>query len=149
MEILSLKVTLSEEDVNNLVARNLGDNPSVRDLRVALAPDGVHVSGAYSVALFKVRFETRWALSVSGREVAAHLDDLRVAGAPAGLVRGALLEMLGANLEREEGFRVEGETVLVDPDVLLRRLGLAARTNLTAVRCEAGRVVVEGGTAAG
>jgi hypothetical protein len=145
MEVLSLKLTLSEADLNNLVTRNLGDNPSVRDLRVGLAPEGVRVSGAYSVSVLKVRFDTLWALSVSGREVAAHLADLRVAGAPAGLVRGTLLEVLGANLEREEGFRVDGETVFVDPDALLARLGLTGHTNLTAVRCEAGQVVVEGG----
>jgi hypothetical protein len=147
MEILSLKLSLTEEDVNNFVAGQLGNDPSVRDLRVRLTPEGVRVEGTYTLAFFNVRFDTLWALSVRGGALAAHLADVKVAGAPAGMVRGTLLEMLAANIEREEGLRVEGETVLADPDALLARLGLAARTNLRAVRCEAGRVFVEGGTA--
>jgi len=146
MEILALKLSLTEEDVNNLVARHLGSDPSVRELKVRLTPDGVHVAGAYALAFFNVRFDTRWILSLQGREVAAQLADLRVAGAPAGMVRSTLLEMLAANLENEAGLRVAGDAILVDPDVLLTRLGLAARTNLTAVRCEAGRIIVEAGT---
>jgi hypothetical protein len=146
MEILALKLAVTEEDVNNLVAKHLGADQPVRDLKVRLTPEGARVSGAYPVAFFNVRFDTLWALSVRGREVAAHLAELHVAGAPAGIVRGTLMEMLAANIDKEEGVRVEDETVLVDPDVLLGRLGPAVRTNLTAVRCEAGRVVVEGGT---
>jgi len=146
MEILSLKVALAEEDVNNLVTKHLGGDQPVRDLKVRLTPEGARVSGTYPVTFFNVRFDTLWTLAVSGREVAARLADLQVAGAPAGMVRGTLMEVLAANLDREEGLRVDGETVLVDLDVLLSRLGLVSRTNLTAVRCEAGRVIVEGGT---
>jgi hypothetical protein len=147
MEILALKLALTEADLNNLLAQHLGADPPVRDLKVSLTPEGARVSGAYPVAFFNVRFDALWALSVRGREVAARLADLRVAGAPAAMVRGTLMEMLAANLEREQGMRVEEETVLVDPDVMLNRLGLTGHTNLTAVRCEAGRLVVEGGTA--
>jgi len=146
MEVLSLKLAVTEEDVNALVAKHLGADPPVRDLKVSLTPQGARVSGAYPVAFFNVRFDTLWALSVRGREVAAHLAELHVAGAPAGIVRGTLMEMLAANVEQEQGVRVEDETILVDPDVLLGQFGPAVRTNLTAVRCGAGRVVLEGGT---
>jgi hypothetical protein len=148
MEILSLKLSLTEEDVNGLVAKHLGDKQPVRDLKVSLTPEGAHVAGSYPVAFFNVRFDTLWALSVQGREVAARLADLKVAGAPAGMVRGTLLEMIAANVAEEDGVRVEGETIFVDPDMVLGRLGMVGRTNLTAVRCEAGRVVIEGGAPA-
>ena len=39
MEILSLKLSLSEEDVNNLIAKHLGDDQSVRDVTVRLLPE--------------------------------------------------------------------------------------------------------------
>ncbi|HEX5270727.1 MAG TPA: hypothetical protein VFW33_09585, partial [Gemmataceae bacterium] len=106
MEIVSLKAWVSEDDLNGVVARHLSDDESVRDLKLKVQPEGVRVSGAYRVAFFNVRFETLWALSVQGREVAARLADLSVAGAPAGVVRGTLLEMLAAHLGREEGARV-------------------------------------------
>jgi hypothetical protein len=148
MEILSLTLALTDEDLNNLIAKHAGTDPPVRDLKVRLTPQGARVSGAYPVAFFNVRFETLWALSVRGRELAAHLAELKVAGAPAGMVRGTLLEMLGANLEEKEGTRVEGETVLVDPDMMLRRVGLVGKTNLKAIRCEDGRVIMEAGAPA-
>jgi hypothetical protein len=146
MEILALKAALTEDDVNGLVARHLGADLPVRDLRVRLTSEGVHVAGTYPVAFFNVKFDTLWTLSVRGRELAAHLAGLQVAGAPAGVVRGTLMEMVAANIEQEQGFRVDGETILVDVDALLSRVGLVSQTNLRAVRCEAGRLIIEGGT---
>jgi hypothetical protein len=146
MEIQSLKAWVSEDDLNGIIARNLSGDDSVRDLRVRVLPEGVRVSGAYRVAFFNVHFDTLWALTLKGREVAARLADLSVAGAPAGMVRGTLLEMLAANVGREEGARVEGDSIVIDPDALLGRFGVVARTNLRAVACETGRIVVEAGT---
>jgi hypothetical protein len=145
MEIVSLKAWVSEDDLNGVAARSLDGEESVRDLKLRVLPEGVRVSGAYRVAFFNVRFDTLWSLSLQGGEVAARLADLNVAGAPAGMVRGTLLEMLAANLARDEGARVEGESIVVNPDALLARFGIAARTNLRAVRCEAGRIVIEAG----
>ncbi len=145
MEIVSLKAWVSEDDLNGVITKNLASDESVRDLKVRLLPEGVRVTGAYRVAFFNVRFDTLWALAVQGREVAARLADLSVAGAPAGMVRGALLEMIASHLAREEGARVEGESIIIDPDAMLAAFGMSARTNLRAVRCEAGRVVIEAG----
>ena len=146
MEILALQVSLTEADVNGLIAPHLGQDQSVRELQVRLTEQGVHVAGAYALSFFTVHFDTRWVLSVSNHEVAAQLADLRVAGARGGLVRSTLLEMLAANLEHEGGLRVENDTILLDPDAVLARLGLAARTNLKAVQCQTGRVIIRGGT---
>jgi len=145
MEILSLKLILTEEDLNNLVAEHLDEDEEVRDIKVRVVPEGVRISGTYPVTFFNVRFETLWALSVRGREAVAHLAELRVAGAPAGLVRGMMLEMVSSQIAREEGVRVDGESIIADPDVMLRKLGLNARTNVTGIRCEAGKIIVEGG----
>jgi hypothetical protein len=146
MEILSLKLILTEDDLNNLVAEHFPKDETIRDIKMRVVPEGVRVAGAYPVTFFNVRFETLWTLAIQGREVAAHLAELRVAGAPAGLVRGMMLDMLRSEIEREEGARVEGESILVDPDAMLRRLGLNARTNLKTIRCEIGKIIVEGGS---
>jgi hypothetical protein len=145
MEILSLKLTLTEEDLNDLVGEHVDEDEQIRDIKVRVVPQGVRVSGAYPVTFFNVRFETLWSLSIRDRQVEAHLAELRVAGAPAGLVRGMMLEMLSSHIAREEGLRVEGESIFADVDVLLRKLGVKARTNLTAIHCEAGKLTLEGG----
>ena len=147
MEILSLKLILTEDDLNNLVAKHLPKDEQVREVKVRVVPEGVRVSGAYPVTFFNVRFETLWALSIQGREAAAHLSELRVAGAPAGLVRGMLLDMvLRGNRTRRGSCALKEKASLPIPMCCCGRLGLDARTNLKAIRCEIGKIIVEGGS---
>ncbi len=146
MELLALKLLVTEDDVNALIARHLPADQPVRDVAVRLTPEGARVAGRYPTAFFNVRFETTWDVSVREGRVAARLADLNVAGVPAGMVRGILMDMLGTTAAREDGVSVEGETILVDPDRFLARAGLSGRANLTALRCGEGVVVLEGGT---
>jgi hypothetical protein len=145
MDILALKVVMTEASVNGLIAEHLPASQPVRDLQVALTPEGIRLAGTYPVTFFKVTFNTLWAIAVSDGQVIARLAGLQVAGAPAGMVRGMMMEAVADNLKGEEGFRVEGEAIFVDLDRLLARFGLSARTNLTAVHCEHGRLILEGG----
>jgi hypothetical protein len=138
MDILALKLVMTEADVNGLVAAHLPANQPVRDLRVTLTPEGIRLSASYPVTFFTVSFHTLWTIAVSEGRVIARLAGLQVAGAPAGMVRGMLMEAVADNLKGEDGFHVEGEAIFVDPDRILGRFGLSARTNLTAVHCEAG-----------
>jgi hypothetical protein len=145
MDILALKLVMTEADVNGLVAAHLPANQPVRDLRVSLTPEGIRLSGSYPVTFFNIAFHTLWAIALSEGRVIARLAGLQVAGAPAGMVRGMLMEAVADNLRGEDGFRVEGDSIFVDLDRALGRFGLSARTNLTAVHCENGRLVLEGG----
>src|ERR671932_113917 len=103
MEILGLKLFVTEAEVNDLAKKHLPDDGAVEDLRIRLTPEGVLVSGEYPALRFKVPFETLWELSVAGPEVRARLAAIKVAGIPAGILKGALLKMARDAVGQEPG----------------------------------------------
>src|SRR5438270_12873816 len=91
MEIHLLKLLVTEQDINTIVARVLAKEPQVRDVKVSLGPNGVHVSGVYPTAFMSVRFQTLWEVSVQAGKVAARLADLKVVGLPVTMLRPAIM----------------------------------------------------------
>ncbi|MFL5245539.1 MAG: hypothetical protein ACJ8FY_25875 [Gemmataceae bacterium] len=147
MEIHLLKLLVTEQDINTIVARVLAHEPQVRDVKVTLAPEGVHVSGVYPTAFMSVRFQTLWELSAEAGKVAARLADLKVVGLPVSMLRGVIMTALSEAVAKEDTFQVAGERLLFDPNRLLTKNGLTGSINLTAVRCQPGQLVIEAGRA--
>ena len=144
MELLALKLFVTEDDVNRLLAEHLPRDVGVENLRVRLTPDGVHVEGDYPTSFLKVAFETVWALAVAGGRLEARLASIKVAGVPATLLRGVLLKAL-EDAARRPGVRVEGESVLVDGEEILKEKGIPLRLNLREVLCSVGSLVLRAG----
>jgi hypothetical protein len=144
MELLALKLFVTEDDVNRLLAEHLPRDVGVENLRVRLTPDGVHVEGDYPTSFLKVAFETVWALAVAGGRLEARLASVKVAGVPATLLRGVLLKAL-EDAARRPGVRVEGESVLVDGEEILKEKGIPLRLNLREVLCSVGSLVLRAG----
>jgi hypothetical protein len=147
MEIHLLKLLVTEHDINTLVARVLANEPQVRDVKVTLGPEGVHVSGVYPTAFMSVRFQTLWAVSVEDGKVAAKLSDLKVVGLPVTMLRPAIMSALAEAVAKEDTVEVKGDHLLFDPNRVLAKNGLTGATNLTAVRSEPGQLVIEAGLA--
>jgi hypothetical protein len=145
MEILALRLHITEEDVNALVARHLPDDQPLQDVRARLTPEGVRISGRYPTSFFAVRFEALWQLAVHEGRLMARLAGLDVGGMPVGMVRGILMDMIADAAAREDGIDVQGEVILINPDQLLTRGGLVGRTNLSAVQYGEGFVLIEAG----
>src|SRR5215468_473529 len=99
MEIQSLKLFLTQAEVNEQARRVLRDTEGVEELEVKLTPEGVVVQGQYAMSVFKVPFETTWQVSAAGPEVVARLASVRVAGLPAGILRGVLMKMARDSVE--------------------------------------------------
>src|SRR4051794_32760086 len=146
MEILALRLFVAEDDVNGLLARHVPADVGVENLRVRITPEGVHVLGDYPTMFLKVAFETLWALSVAAGRLEARLASVKVAGVPATLLRGVLMKVLEDAAARP-GLRVEGESLLVDGEELLRANGFPVRLNLAEVLCSVGSLVVRAGNA--
>jgi hypothetical protein len=143
MEIQALKLLLTEQDVNTIVAKALEREQQVRDVRVKLLTDGVHVSGLYPTAFMTVKFETLWSVAAEGGKVAARLADVKVIGLPAVMLRGMIMGALADATANGTGLMVDGEQILFDPDHLLASNGFTGRTNLTAVRSGTGTLLIE------
>jgi hypothetical protein len=146
MEILALKANLSEQVLNELLARHLPADAPVEALRIAITPEGVVVQGEYPL-LVTVSFESLWELSVADGKVLARLARLRTLGMPMPVLRSVVMSAIAAAARSEDWIAVDQETVRIDVDRALAKEGLRARTNLTAVRCEPGVLVIEAGKA--
>jgi hypothetical protein len=145
MEILALKATVSEQVLNELAARYLPRDVPVEELRISVTPDGVVVKGEYPL-LVTVSFETLWELSVADGKVVARLARFRTLGMPMNVLKSVVMGAISSAAKSEPWLEVEKDTVRIDVDKALAGEGLRARTNLTAVRCQPGTVVIEGGT---
>jgi hypothetical protein len=145
MEIQTLKLFLTEEEVNGLARRFAPDTGSIENLRIRLTPEGVVVQGEYPTMVMRVRFETLWEPQGAGPEVVARLATVRVSGLPAKLLRGALLKMIRDAVGEQIGVRVGDDGVRVHLEEIARAHGLPLRINVTAVRCSIATMVIEAG----
>lgn len=147
MEIHTLKVSITEQELNELAAAAPSSNSSVENLVVRLTPEGILVTGTYPVMFMKVGFETLWEVTGAGSIVEARLASIKVSGLPAGKLRGVLVKTLRDLLAREPGVQVTEEAIRVDLSQLTALQKLQFRVHLTGVHCAPGQLVIEAGPA--
>lgn len=145
MEIHTLKVSITETEINALVNEFPSKDGSVENLRVRLAPEGIVVLGDYRAMFMKVGFETVWEVKGAGSVVEARLATVKVSGLPAAMLRGVLLKTIRDMVANEPGLRVENESIRVDLSKHTAVQKLHLRIHLTAVKCSAGSLVIEAG----
>src|SRR5262245_17103648 len=125
MEIHSLKVTITEADLNALVQKHLDNDQPIEDLRIRIKPDGVHVKGVYPLFI-NVSFETHWELGIESGKVCARLVNLRALGVPGNVFKSAIVKLIADAAKGEPWLRFERDTVTVDVDQAMVENGLAA-----------------------
>jgi hypothetical protein len=145
MEIQTLRLSITEEEINELLVEFAPDDPPVENLCVRLTPEGIIVQGDYPTMLMKVAFQTVWEVKGYGSVVEARLAGVQVSGLPAGILRGVLLKTLHDTLSQQPGVRVEEESIRLDlrqqPAVQKLRL----KMNLSGVHCVAEELIIEAG----
>jgi hypothetical protein len=142
MEIQSLKVRITEKDLNDWAGQWLPEDQPIEDLKLRLTPEGVTVAGTYPLFV-SVSFETLWEPGVRDGKLTAKLARIKAMGLPMVVFRSVVTKGIADALKGEDWVRVEEETVVLDLDVLLAKQGINARTNLTAVRCGAEELLLE------
>lgn len=145
MEIQALRLLVTEQDINAIVARALAREPQVRDVQVRLAAEGVHVTGVYPTAFMNVKFQTLWEVSAVAGKVAARLADIKVVGLPVSMLRGVIMAAVAEATAKEDALRIEGDRILFDPERILAKNGVTGQINLTAVHCAPGNLTIEAG----
>jgi hypothetical protein len=145
MEIQSLRIFIRDEEINEHLPRVVPSDAGVENLRVRLTPAGVVVQGEYPALFMKVAFETLWEASVAAGQVQARLAQVKVAGLPAGLLRGVLLKVIRDVTAQAPGISVRDESVFVDVGRMLQEQKVPVSVYLTAVRLGEGHAVIEAG----
>jgi hypothetical protein len=143
MHIQSLRLRVTEADLKTILARYPPESGSVENLRVRLTPAGVSVEGDYPALMMKVSFETLWEITAVGPALAVRLAQVKVAGLPAGVLRGVLLRLVRDATANEPGVRVEGETIHINLEQALQSRGVPLRINFVAVHGGDGWLTVE------
>jgi hypothetical protein len=145
MDIQELRVRIAEDEANTLLQERLPANAEVKDLRVQLNPDGVHVQGKYSGMLVPISFDMLWEVEVAGGEILARLARLSVAGLPAGKLRGVLLNVLADNVAGQPGVVFNQDTIHIDINAILQAQDVPVRLRPRAIRCDQGSLIFEAG----
>jgi hypothetical protein len=142
MEIQSLKLIVTEADANLLLAEFVPADLEVKNLHVRFTPEGVQVTGETQALLFKVSFSTLWEMAVLDEKVMLRLSSMKVAGIPAGKLRGVLMKVLRDAVAGKPGITVGDERIEVDVNAILQAREVPLRMRLTTIHCDAGVVVV-------
>jgi hypothetical protein len=145
MEIQTLRLSITEEEINELLAEFAPEDPPVENLYVRLTPEGIIVQGDYPTMLMTVAFQTVWEVKGYGSVVEARLAGVQVSGLPAGILRGVLIKTLRDTLAQQPGVRVEEESILIDLSQQPAVQKLHLKMNLTGVHCVAEELIIEAG----
>src|SRR5579875_3511258 len=140
MQIQALTLSVTEQELNELVASlPLGKN-NIQNLRIQLTSDGIVVLGEYSALLMKMAFETLWEVKGVGSIVEARLASAKIAGLPIAMLRSVLLKTLRDLLAQEPSVRVVDDAIQVDLSKHAAIQKLRLGIHLTAVQCRPGNL---------
>ena len=144
MEIHRLHLTLTEQDLNDLVRNHLLDDVPVEDLEIRIGADGVRVKGVYQLFV-PVSFEALWEPGVDQGRATARLSSFKTMGMPANVLKSLIMNVIADAAKKERWLDVQGDVVRVDLDQFLKKEGLHAQTRLTAIRCQGNMILIEAG----
>jgi hypothetical protein len=139
MHLENLKLIITEADLNEFALRFLPPQDKVRGLSIRLTTRGLSISGTYNAAL-PIPFETVWECLVWEGCLVARLTTLKTGFLSLGFGKRYVVSAI-ADISRIVGRH--DDTLLLDVDWLLAQNGVPLRTNLSDVRCEPGKLVIE------
>ncbi len=143
MEIQSLKLLLTDADLNAMADEFLPEKAPVENVTLSIGAGVVLVGGDYPTRLLNVPFQTTWEPAVLEGKVRMRLAGIRVVGLPGGMLRGLFLNGFRQVAANVPGVSVEEETLVLDVERLLTSRGIPLKTNLKSIRCELGRMTIE------
>lgn len=142
MEIDSLRIVFTEEDLNDIARKLLLDGQPVEDVAIKITPEGFRVTGSYPLFI-TVRFEMLWQVRVEQEWVLLTLDKFKAMGVPATIFKSAVMKFFEDVASKEPGIVIDDHTVRVQPDRLIEKYACRSRTHLRAIQCLEGLVAIE------
>jgi hypothetical protein len=143
MIVHALKLSVSEQDLNDLIRKHLPADAAVENLSVRVSPKGLVVTGIYPLFI-NVHFETHWNVGLDQGRVTARLDQFKAMGVPGNIFKSAVVKMMEDLAGEEEWVRIEGDTIRVDVDGCIGKYAFTAQTNFKVLTCQDGHIVLEG-----
>jgi len=142
MEIDTLRIVFTEEDLNDIARKLLLEGQTVEDVSIGISPEGFRVTGSYPLFI-TVRFEMLWQVGVEDDWIVLTLERFKAMGVPATIFKSAVMKFFEDVASKEPGIMIREHTVRVQPDRLIEKYACRARTHLTAIQCLDGVVAIE------
>jgi hypothetical protein len=144
MELHALRLSLTEQDLNDVLRRYMPKNIDVEELRVQFADGAIHVTGVYPF-FFPVRFETIWEVGVENGHAAARLTSFKAMGVPGNIFKSAVVKVVEDIAKREQWIRIVGDRFLANLELGFSKYAVAAHLHLKAISVTAGMLMLEAG----
>lgn len=142
MEIDTLRIVFTEEDLNDITRKVLLEGQPVEDVVIRVSPEGFRVTGSYPLFI-TVRFEMLWQIRVENEWIVLTLDRFKAMGVPASIFKSAVLKFFEDVASKEPGIAIDEDSIRVQPDRLIEKYACRARTHLKAIQCLDGVVAIE------
>ena len=139
MEIVSLRLVLTEDDLNSLVSRFVTMPPKIRDLRARIIATELALAGVYD-SFLPIHFETLWKVSFDNGKIAARLSAIKAVGVGLGFLKNYVLKAMSSNSTL---FELKDESLVFDLDRLLADMTVPIKTNLAAISFDSECLVLE------
>jgi hypothetical protein len=142
MEIKQLVLVVTEQDLNQIARRHLPKDFAVSDFHISVDPDGLKLSGRYSM-LVRVPFETLWEMEVVNGKVNARLVKAKALGLPVTKFISMFMNLLWDALSKEAWIEQTDDLLIIDVEKLLEEEGFTVRMNLQRLRCQTANLLLE------
>lgn len=146
MIIQGLKLVLEESDVASRLRDGLGAVDQLKDMTFGLVPGAVKIGGRFQAGI-AIPFETQWSVEVldAGRKLGVKLAGVSVGffGMNAAALSAQVMSALGKKLKDTSGVVVAGDTIVLDPGLLLAPRGVRLEAPIRRVEVLLGRVEIE------
>ena len=144
MELHALRLSLTEQDLNDLLRKYMPKNIEIEDLRVRLAEKSIHVGGIYPFFI-PVRFETVWEVGVENGHASARLASFKAMGVPGNIFKSAVVKIVEDIARQEHWIRIVGDRFLADLELGCSKYAVLAHLHLKSIDVHPGQLLLEAG----
>ena len=144
MELHALRLSLTEQDLNDLLRKYLPKHVEIEDLRVRFAERCIHITGVYPFFI-PVRFETIWEVGVVNGHASARLASFKAMGVPGNIFKSAVVKIVEDIARQETWIRIVGDRFLADLELGCSKYAVLARLHLKAIDVKPGQLMLEAG----
>jgi hypothetical protein len=144
MELHALRLSLTEQDLNELLRKYLPKDAEIEDVRVRLADGCIHIDGIYPFFI-PVRFQTAWEVGVEAGHASARLTSFKAMGVPGNIFKSAVVKIVEDIARQEHWIKIVGDRFLADVELGCSKYAVLAHLHLKAIDVTPGVLMLEAG----
>ena len=143
MKVENIRISITDQDLNELIRSRFPDNAPVRDLAACVQRDGIAVTGKCSVKFVPIRFEAILCPRADGGVLVVELANLKAVGPLGNALKGVLMSFARDALSEVPGVDGDGNEIRFDFRDLLASKGIVCEFESMCVQTHSGTLTLE------